>query len=230
MGGETVLEARAVRKEYWTDSVRVPVLRGVQMRLEQGEFVAVMGPSGCGKSTLLYVLSGLTRPTSGEVLLTGVPTGGLSDRELTRLRRRTVGFVFQRFNLLGTLSAEDNLRLALKIKGPPADGSPPTPPAQLLEHFGLAHRRRHRPGQLSAGEQQRVAIARAVISRPALILADEPTGNLDSANAQTILDIFQQLNLQGLTILMVTHNPEVARRAHRILHMRDGRFLSEGSP
>jgi len=227
---DTVLEARAVTKEYWTDSVRVPVLRGVELRVERGEFVAVMGPSGCGKSTLLYVLSGLTRPTSGEVVLAGVPTAGLSDGELTRLRRRQVGFVFQRFNLLASLSAEDNLRLALKIKGPPADGSPPTPPAELLERFGLAHRRRHRPAQLSAGEQQRVAIARAVISRPSIILADEPTGNLDSTNAHTILDILQQLNQEGLTILMVTHDPEVARRAHRILHMRDGRFLQEERP
>jgi len=182
-----------------------------------------MGPSGCGKSTLLYVLSGLARPTAGEVVLAGVATGGLSDRELTRLRQREVGFVFQRFNLLATLSAEDNLRLALKIKG---NGRPPlAPPAQLLERFGLGHRRRHLPAQLSAGEQQRVAIARAIIARPAIILADEPTGNLDSANAEAVLDIFRDLNRQGHTILMVTHNAEVAGRAERVLDMLDGRFV-----
>ena len=220
---ETVLEARAVEKEYWVDSVRVPVLRGVDIAVERGEFVAVMGPSGCGKSTLLYVLSGLAKPTAGEVVVAGVATGGLSDTELTGLRRREMGFVFQRFNLLPTLSAEDNLHLALKIKG--SGREPLAPPAELLERFGLGHRRRHRPAHLSAGEQQRAAIARAIIARPSIILADEPTGNLDSANAKVVLDIFEELNDDGYTVLMVTHNPEVAARAGRRLHMRDGRFV-----
>jgi len=223
-----ILEARRLSKEYRTDSVRVPVLRGVDLVVGRGEFVAVMGPSGCGKSTLLYVLSGLTRPTSGEVVLAGVPTNGLSDRELTRLRQREVGFVFQRFNLLPTLSAEQNLTLALKIK---KNGRAPlASPAELLNRFGLGERRRHRPAHLSAGEQQRAAIARAIIARPAILLADEPTGNLDSANARTVLDIFQELNGEGHTILMVTHNPEVASRAGRVLLMRDGRFVGDDLP
>ncbi len=218
-----VLTATSLEKEYWTDSVRVPVIRGVDLSVARGEFVAVMGPSGCGKSTLLYVLSGLARPTAGEVVLVGLATSDLSDRQLTHLRRREVGFVFQRFNLLPTLSAEDNLKLALTIK---ANGRAPlAPPAALLQRFGLAHRRRHRPTQLSGGEQQRVAIARAIISQPRIILADEPTGNLDSANASSVLDIFRELNQQGHTILMVTHNPEVAAAASRVLHMRDGSFV-----
>jgi putative ABC transport system ATP-binding protein len=226
--GDTVLEARSLAKDYWTDSVRVPVLAGVDLAIARGEFVAVMGPSGCGKSTLLYVLSGLTRPTAGEVMLAGRATSSLSDGELTRLRQREVGFVFQRFNLLPTLSAEENLALALTIK---ANGRAPlASPAALLERFGLGHRRRHRPPHLSAGEQQRVAIARAIITQPAVILADEPTGNLDSANAETVLALFADLNRSGFTILLVTHNPDVARQAGRVLHMRDGRFVGEASP
>jgi len=220
--GEAVLEARGVRKEYWVDSIRVPVLQGVGLTIRSGEFVATIGPSGCGKSTLLYVLSGLTRPTDGEVVVAGVATGALSDRELTRLRRHKMGFVFQRFNLLPTLSAEDNLQLALTIR---QDGCAPlATPADLLERFGLGHRRRHRPAHLSAGEQQRVAIARAIIARPAIVLADEPTGNLDSENANSVLDLFEELNADGYTILMVTHNLEVAARAGRVLRMRDGLF------
>jgi putative ABC transport system ATP-binding protein len=226
--GDVVLEARSLAKDYWTNSIRVPVLVGVDLTIARGEFVAVMGPSGCGKSTLLYVLSGLTRPTAGEVVLAGLPIGRLSDGEVTRLRQREVGFVFQRFNLLPTLSAEENLALALTIKengrGPLAS------PAQLLERFGLGHRRRHRPAHLSAGEQQRVAIARAIITQPAITFADEPTGNLDSANAETVLTLLRDLNRQGFTILLVTHNPDVARQAGRVLHMRDGRFVGEGAP
>jgi putative ABC transport system ATP-binding protein len=226
--GDVVLEARSLAKDYWTDSVRVPVLAGVELTVARGEFVAVMGPSGCGKSTLLYVLSGLTRPTAGEVVLAGHPTSRLSDGELTRLRQREVGFVFQRFNLLPTLSAEENLALAVTIK---ANGRAPlASPPELLERFGLGHRRRHRPPHLSAGEQQRVAIARAIITQPAIILADEPTGNLDSANAETVLTLFADLNRQGFTILLVTHNPDVAGEAGRVLHMRDGRFVGEASP
>ena len=226
--GDVVLEARSLAKDYWTNSIRVPVLVGVDLTVARGEFVAVMGPSGCGKSTLLYVLSGLTRPTAGEVVLAGLPIGRLSDGEVTRLRQREVGFVFQRFNLLPTLSAEENLALALTIK---ENGRAPlASPAELLERFGLGHRRRHRPAHLSAGEQQRVAIARAIITQPAITLADEPTGNLDSGNAETVLTLLRDLNRQGFTILLVTHNPDVARQAGRVLHMRDGRFVGEGAP
>jgi len=225
---EAVLETRAVEKEYWADSIRIPVLRGVDLSVRRGEFVAVMGPSGCGKSTLLYVLSGLARATSGEVVLAGTATSQLSDRALTRLRRREVGFVFQRFNLLPTLSAEDNVALALSIK---LDGRfPENSPAESLERFGLGRRRRHRPSQLSAGEQQRVAIARAVVGQPSIILADEPTGSLDSKNAGAVLDLFRQLNDEGHTILLVTHNREVAGAAGRILKMLDGRIIGEERP
>ena len=217
------VETRGLEKTYRVGRLSVPVLRGVDLRIEAGEFVAVMGPSGCGKSTLLHLIGGLTSPTAGQVLIDGADLGALSDREVVRVRREKIGFVFQRFNLLPTLSAAGNLRLALTLRGirPQADHV-----AALLARVGLDGKGAFRPRVLSVGEQQRVAIARAVVHEPAILLADEPTGNLDTAAADNVLDCVTELNRRrGQTILMVTHNREVAARAHRIIHLRDGRIV-----
>jgi putative ABC transport system ATP-binding protein len=235
------VEARQLEKTYRAGRLDVPVLRGVDLAVEPGEFVAVMGPSGCGKSTLLYLIGGLTRPTAGQVLIDGRNLTALADRDVVRVRRETTGFVFQRFNLLPALTALGNLRLALTIRGgrngvgsrpnSPAcrqAGPAPDGAADLLRRVGLDGRATFRPRSLSAGEQQRVAIARAVVHRPALLLADEPTGNLDGANAEMVLDLLTELNREtGQTILMVTHNREVAARAHRTIYMRDGRIVPD---
>lgn len=239
------VETRDLHKTYRVGRVKVPVLRGVDLIVEAGEFVAVMGPSGCGKSTLLYLLGGLTRPTAGQVLIDGVDLGALPDRRVVRLRREKTGFVFQRFNLLPTLSAMGNLRLAARIRGAGPPSPPPSPigrgtegegpwlPANLLRRVGLDGKSSFRPRALSAGEQQRVAIARAVVNRPAILLADEPTGSLDSKAAAVVLDLLAELNRDtGQTILLVTHDPHVASRAHRIVHLHDGRIVpaSEVAP
>jgi len=218
------VETRGLEKTYWVGRLAVPVLRGVDLLVEPGEFVAVMGPSGCGKSTLLYLIGGLTPPTAGQVLIDGTDLGTLGNRAVVRLRRDNIGFVFQRFNLLPTLSATGNLRLALRVR----DARPaPGHIHQLLKRVGLDGKASFRPRALSVGEQQRVAIARAVVHEPAILLADEPTGNLDSAAADTVLDLLTELNRDaGQTILMVTHNRDVAARAHRIIHLRDGRVVT----
>jgi len=206
---------------YHADGVETPVLHGIDLELRRGEFVVVMGPSGCGKSTLLNVLGLMMRPTSGKVEIDGTETEGLSDSARTDLRRRKLGFIFQRFNLLRVLSAEQNVAIALRLRGGSSNGQAVT----ALERVGLAGKRRCKPGNLSVGEQQRVAIARAVVSRPMLLLADEPTGNLDSSNAAGVLDLLAELNrTEGLTTLMITHNERLAERADRVLVMRDGRL------
>jgi len=185
--------------------------------------VAIMGPSGCGKSTLLYVLGGLTPPSSGRVLVDGNDLGQMSDADRTLLRRRKIGFVFQRFNLLPTLSAYGNIAIAQHIQG---DGFDPHRFEVTVDLLGLKERLHHRPSELSGGEQQRVALARAVVSEPKIVLADEPTGNLDSQNSETVLKMLKDLNQElGQTLIMITHNPEAAAYAGRIVHMRDGRIL-----
>jgi putative ABC transport system ATP-binding protein len=189
----------------------------------EGEFIAIMGPSGCGKSTLLYVLGGLTPPTSGVVLVDGNDLSEMSDAERTLLRRRKIGFVFQRFNLLPTLSARGNIVLAQQIQG---DGFDPHRFDVTINLLGLKDRLNHRPGELSGGEQQRVAIARAVVTEPKLLLADEPTGNLDSQNSEIVLRMIKELNHElRQTIILITHNPEAAVHADRVVHMRDGQVL-----
>jgi putative ABC transport system ATP-binding protein len=219
-----LLEAVGLRKRYAMGEVSVEALRGVDFVVKRGEFVAIMGPSGSGKSTLLHLLGGLDDPTDGEVLLAGQPLAQLSDDRLTLIRRRQVGFVFQFFNLLPTLTAAENVALPLLIDGRRLEDYEERI-ADLLALVGLADRAGHRPDQLSGGEQQRVAIARAFVTDPEVVLADEPTGNLDSAAGEEILRLLRRMrDGKGQTIVMVTHNEHAAEYADRIVRLRDGRI------
>jgi putative ABC transport system ATP-binding protein len=218
-----VLSLRDVRKTYATGSVQVEALRGISLDVEQGEYVAVMGPSGSGKSTLMHILGCLDTPTSGTYSLAGDDVAGMSEAELAHVRNARIGFVFQQFNLLATLTAWRNVALPLCYSGVPASQRRERA-ITALERVGLADRVDHRPGELSGGQQQRVAIARALVTDPSVILADEPTGNLDSAASADVLDLVDDLHAAGRTILLITHEPEVAARASRSLHIRDGRL------
>lgn len=218
-----IVRAEALWRVYKLDEVEVPALRGVDLSLEQGGFSAIEGPSGCGKSTLLHLLGCLDRPTRGRVVFAGEDVSRAGDAALTRIRSRRVGFIFQTFNLMPTLSAKENVVLQLRMAG--IRGARATRMAEeALERVGLAQRMRHLPRQLSGGERQRVAIARAISKSPELLLVDEPTGNLDSVQGNQIADILAELNHEGQSILMVTHNPELAARTRRIIHMRDGQI------
>jgi putative ABC transport system ATP-binding protein len=227
-----IILAENLTKVYAAGRVEVPAVRGVSLAVEPGEFVAIVGPSGSGKSTLFYLLGGLTRATEGRVVIDGVDFASLSDAERTRLRKHRIGFVFQKFNLLPTLSAMGNIEIAYTISG---RGSGPggTPlDRNYLDHLSellaIKGRLEHRPSELSGGEQQRVAIARALITRPAIVLADEPTGNLDTKNSDAVLQMLLRSNRElGQTTLMITHNPEAAAIAGRILYMRDGQIVKE---
>ncbi|UCF39495.1 MAG: ABC transporter ATP-binding protein [Acidobacteriota bacterium] len=212
---------------YRVGKVEVPALRGVDMTVKEGEFFAVMGPSGCGKSTLLHLIGGLLTPTTGSVKIEGVDLAKVGDAKRTEVRRKKIGFVFQRFNLLPTLSAEGNIELARRIHGNGQGRGSDSTVREILEMLGLEGKLHHRPSELSGGEQQRVAIARAVINRPAILLADEPTGNLDSENSQMVLQMLQDLNQRyKQSIVMITHDPEAASVASRMMEMRDGRVLN----
>src|ERR1022692_2046404 len=220
------IEARELRKTYRVGKVDVAALRGVSFSVQKGEFVTVVGPSGSGKSTLFYLLGGLTRADSGKVVMDGDDFAALSDAQRTRMRKRKIGFVFQKFNLLPTLNARSNIEIALDIAG--ENGS------RDLSYFnkivgllGLEKRLPHRPSELSGGEQQRVALARALVNKPAIVLADEPTGNLDSKNSDIVLNMLRHSNRElGQTVLMITHNPEAASYGDRIIHMRDGEIVT----
>jgi len=218
----TILETRGLTKTYGQGRQAVEVLRGVDVSVAEGEFVAVMGPSGSGKTTFMQLVGGLDRPTGGSVRLGGEPIETFSDARLSAFRRRKLGFVFQFFHLLPTLSAEENVCLPLLLDG--ASFASVAPRAQqLLERVGLGERRHHRPDQLSGGETQRVAIARALIADPVLILADEPTGNLDSKAGTLILELFRAtVKERGQTVVMVTHDPRAAALADRVIRLRDG--------
>ncbi len=210
---------------YRVSKVEVPALRGVDFSVKEGEFVAVIGPSGCGKSTLLHLIGGLLQPTSGRILIEGVSISSVSDFERTEIRRQRMGFVFQSYNLLNTLTARENIALAKRIQGNGhyEDGSA----HNILRMLGLENKMDHKPWELSGGEQQRVAIARAVINRPAILLADEPTGSLDSENSRMVLDMLRELNsVYGQTIIIITHDPEAAATAGRVIEMRDGQILN----
>ncbi len=220
-----MIQVENLRKIYRLGSVDVPALRGVNLSVKGGEFVSIVGPSGCGKSTLLYVIGGLTGPTSGRVILDGVDLGELKEGQRTELRKQKIGFIFQRFNLLPTLTAFGNIALASDIAGT-LNGTTRHEMTEVVQMLGLQDRLKHRPGELSGGEQQRVAIARAVVNRPKILLADEPTGNLDTQNSELVLNMLKELNHKfGQTILMITHNPEVATYSDRIVNMRDGHVL-----
>jgi putative ABC transport system ATP-binding protein len=219
------IEAKELRKTYRVGKVDVPALRGISFNVEKGEFVTVVGPSGSGKSTLFYLLGGLTQADSGSVTIDGIDFASLSDGERTKLRKSKIGFVFQKFNLLPTLSARSNIEIAADIAG---KGAPDQAfLSKITEMLGVAKRLEHRPNELSGGEQQRVALARALINRPAIVLADEPTGNLDSKSSAIVLNMLRQSNKDlGQTVLMITHNPEAAAYGDRIVHMRDGEIVS----
>ena len=220
----TILKADNLEKIYRIGKVDVPALRGVSLAIQEGEFVAVMGPSGCGKSTMLHLLGGLLTPTKGRILVDGEDLTAASDAKRTDIRRRKIGFVFQRFNLFPTLTAEGNLRLAERIHGNGADD--PDRRREILRMLHLEDKMHHKPLELSGGEQQRVALARAVVNRPAIVLADEPTGNLDSENSELVLKMFRELNDRfNQTIIMITHNPEAAAACQRIIQMRDGHIV-----
>ncbi len=216
-------------KVYAAGRIQVAAVRGVSMAVEPGEFVAIVGPSGSGKSTLFYLLGGLTRATEGRVVVDGVDFATLNDADRTRLRKHRIGFVFQKFNLLPTLSAMGNIEIAYAVSGrkEPMDRAYLD---HLSEMLAIRGRLQHRPAELSGGEQQRVAIARALITRPAIVLADEPTGNLDTRNSDAVLNMLLRSNRElGQTTLMITHNPEAAAIAGRILHMRDGQIVKEAA-
>jgi putative ABC transport system ATP-binding protein len=219
----TIIQAQDLRKTYMVGKVPVNALRGVDLTVPRGEFLSIIGPSGSGKSTLFHIIGGLTPPTGGRVEVDGQDLAKMTDGDRTRLRKRTVGFVFQKFNLLPNLTAGDNIAVARFIAG--RDRKPDPQFDEILRLLGIAQRLDHKPSALSGGEQQRIAIARAVVNRPAILLADEPTGNLDTENSRTVLEVLRDLNQRlGQTILMITHNPEAAAYGHRTVAMRDGKI------
>ena len=221
---QDILVGRGLHKSFGKGRARVHVLRGLDLAVRRGEFLAVMGPSGCGKSTLLHVLGLVTPPDEGTVVLAGrcVPSGRAAQNAL---RRTQIGFVFQRFNLISVLTAADNVSLSLRVRAMPTDGRAD----ELFEQMGIGHVRGRKPGQTSMGEQQRVALVRALAHRPAILLADEPTGNLDSANSEAILKLLSRFNRQEQqTIVMITHSAEVAGWADRVVRMRDGKIVGQG--
>jgi len=219
-----MIEIRDLTKTYRQGDVDVHALRGVSLSIGRGEFLSVVGPSGSGKSTLFNILGGLTPPTSGTIHIDGRDLLKMTDAERTDLRKKTVGFVFQKYNLLPTLSAEDNIAIARDIAGNKIEHDPQF--EEILTLLGIRERMHHKPRALSGGEQQRVAIARSIVNHPAILLADEPTGNLDTENSTAVLGILRDLNTRlNQTILMITHNPEAAAYGHRTVHMRDGRII-----
>ncbi|HLK33583.1 MAG TPA: ABC transporter ATP-binding protein [Terriglobales bacterium] len=224
-----IIVAEDLRKTYHVGKVEVPALRGISFTVERGEFMAVVGPSGSGKSTLFYLLGGLTQADSGRVVIDGEDFARLSDAQRTQMRKRKIGFVFQKFNLLPTLDAYSNITIAQDIAGIKSQEQNGYF-QRIVEMLGIAHRLHHRPAELSGGEQQRVALARALINRPAIVLADEPTGNLDSKNSQVVLDMLRHSKQElGQTVLMITHNPEAAAYGDRTIHMRDGQIVPQSA-
>jgi putative ABC transport system ATP-binding protein len=224
MSSGPIIETRDLRKVYRVGKVDVPALRGVDLTVIAGEFLSIVGPSGSGKSTLFHIIGGLTPPTDGQVFVAGQNLASMTDSDRTRLRKRSVGFVFQKFNLLPNLTARHNIAVARFIAG--NTGALDGQFEEVLQLLGVAQRLDHKPAALSGGEQQRVAIARAIVNHPAILLADEPTGNLDSENSKAVLEVLRGLNERlGQTILMITHNPEAAAYGHRTVHMRDGRII-----
>jgi putative ABC transport system ATP-binding protein len=221
-----LIRLESVTKVFTTDEVETHALSNIQLEIGKGEYLSIAGPSGCGKSTLLSILGLLDTPTSGTYGLNGEPVSGLAPAERARIRNRQIGFIFQSFNLIGDLSVIENVELPLTYRGmKPADRRRTA--AEALERVGMAHRASHLPSQLSGGQQQRVAVARAVAGRPLILLADEPTGNLDSKSGEAVMELLRELHREGSTICMVTHDPRYARHADRTVHLFDGRIVEE---
>ena len=225
---ETVIELKGISRIFTTDEVETHALSDVSLRLDRGEYIAIAGPSGCGKSTLLSILGLLDTPNGGEYRLNGRSVANLGLAERARIRNREVGFIFQAFNLIGDLTVFDNVELPLVYRGTPA-AERKRRAAAALERVGMSHRGRHYPSQLSGGQQQRVAVARAVVGEPSIVLADEPTGNLDSTNGSEVMDMLDALHEGGATICMVTHDPRYAGRADRTIQLLDGRIVDDGA-
>ena len=221
-----LIQLEDVTKVFYTDEVETHALAGVQMEIRKGEYVSIAGPSGCGKSTLLSILGLLDSPTGGNYLLDGRPVGKLNLAERARIRNREIGFIFQSFNLIGDLTVFENVELPLTYRGMKA-AERKTKVLEALERVGMAHRAKHLPSQLSGGQQQRVAVARALVGSPLILLADEPTGNLDSRNGEAVMDLLRDLHRSGSTICMVTHDPRFARHADRTVHLFDGHIVDE---
>ncbi len=224
--GNPMLQMRELSKVYRTDTVQTTALDAIDLDIAEGEFVAIMGPSGCGKSTLLNMIGMLDSPSSGSYVFNGQEVAGLSESKLADVRKENIGFIFQSFNLVDELSVRDNVELALLYHNVPASERKRRTD-EVMDKVGIAHRAKHRPSQLSGGQQQRVAVARALVASPKLILADEPTGNLDTHHGEEVMRMLQQLNAEGSTIVMVTHSPAHADYAGRVVSMLDGRILQE---
>jgi putative ABC transport system ATP-binding protein len=222
----TMLQMRQLSRVYRTDMVETTALDSIDLDVNEGEFVAIMGPSGCGKSTLLNLIGMLDSPSSGSYVFNGQEVAKLGEAKLAAVRKASIGFIFQSFNLVDELSVRENIELALLYHNVPASERKRRTD-EVMDRVGIAHRARHRPSQLSGGQQQRVAVARALVAAPKLILADEPTGNLDTNHGEEVMKMLQTLNAQGSTIVMVTHSPAHADYASRIVHMLDGRILQE---
>jgi putative ABC transport system ATP-binding protein len=225
---ESLLRLEGVTKVFYTDEVETHALSGIHLDINQGEYVSIAGPSGCGKSTLLSILGLLDSPTEGSYWLNGKPVQGLNLSERARIRNREIGFIFQSFNLIGDLTVYENVELPLTYRGMSSAERRQRVNA-ALEKVGMAHRAKHLPSQLSGGQQQRVAVARAVAGEPLILLADEPTGNLDSTNGEAVMELLRELHRGGATICMVTHDPRFARHADRSIHLFDGRVVEEDS-
>ena len=222
----SLIHLEGLTKVFYTDDIETHALDGVHLDIEEGEYVAIAGPSGCGKSTLLSILGLLHAPTGGDYTLNGTPVAQITTAERARIRNREVGFIFQSFNLIGDLTVEENVELPLTYRHmPPAERRKRV--QEALERVGMAHRMRHYPAQLSGGQQQRVAVARAIVGSPSIVLADEPTGNLDSRNGESVMTLMRELNRDGATICMVTHDPRYAKHADRTVHLFDGRIVEE---
>lgn len=228
---KVILETIDLRKTYKSGRIDVEALRGVSIQIREGELVAIMGPSGCGKSTLMHILGAMAQPTAGKALIDGHDIAGMNDNERTEVRRRKLGFVFQKFNLLPTLTAQANLDIARRIHGQAMGNGHDERIQDLLNLLEIQEKMGRKPSELSGGEQQRVAIARAVVNQPAILLADEPTGSLDSKNSEIVLNMFRELNRKyRQTIILVTHNPELATYTNRLIEMRDGLVIHDSNP
>jgi putative ABC transport system ATP-binding protein len=223
---QALIHLKDIKKVFYTDEVETHALASVHLEIKQGEYISIAGPSGSGKSTLLAIIGLLDSPTDGEYLLKGEPVPNLDISQRARIRNREIGFIFQSFNLIGDLNVFENVELPLTYRGMSATERKERV-MRALERVGMGHRTRHYPAQLSGGQQQRVAVARALAGSPAILLADEPTGNLDSRNAEAVMDLLRELHREGATICMVTHDPRFARHADRTVHLFDGRIVEE---